>query len=88
MSTYELGKMNKLVANVNEDLQECIQDMQKNLSADNKAELQSDTTYIINNCLRRLQMLQSQHVFLNDEDTIKCNRLLYIVNHIIKNIEI
>lgn len=85
MSTYELGKMNKLVANVNEDLQECIQDMQKNLSADNKAELQSDTTYIINDCLRRLQMLQSQHVFLNDEDTIKCNRLLY---HIIKNIEI
>ena len=88
MTTYEQNKINKLIAEVNEDLIECKNDMQKNISEGNKAELQSDTSFIIADCLRRLQVLQSHHVFLNNEDTIKANRLLYIVNHIIKDIEV
>ena len=88
MTTYEQNKITKLTDDVISDLRDCKEEMKRNISDDNQKELQEDTSFILNDNIRRLSMLQSQHVFLNKEDTIKANRLMYIVNHIIKNIEI
>lgn len=88
MTTYEQNKITKLTDDVISDLRDCKEEMKSNISDDNQKELQEDTSFILNDNIRRLSMLQSQHVFLNKEDTIKANRLMYIVNHIIKNIEI
>lgn len=88
MTTYEQNKITKLTDDVISDLRDCKEEMKYNISDDNQKELQEDTSFILNDNIRRLSMLQSQHVFLNKEDTIKANRLMYIVNHIIKDIEI
>lgn len=88
MTTYEQNKITKLTDDVISDLRDCKEEMNSNISDDNQKELQEDTSFILNDNIRRLNMLQSQHVFLNKEDTIKANRLMYIVNHIIKDIEI
>ena len=88
MTTYEQNKITKLTDDVISDLRDCKEEMKCNISDDNQKELQEDTSFILNDNIRRLSMLQSQHVFLNKEDTIKANRLMYIVNHIIKDIEI
>lgn len=88
MTTYEQNKITKLTDDVISDLRDCKEEMKANISDDNQKELQEDTSFILNDNIRRLSMLQSQHVFLNKEDTIKANRLMYIVNHIIKDIEI
>ena len=88
MTTYEQNKITKLTDDVISDLRECKEEMKANISDDNQKELQEDTSFILNDNIRRLSILQSQHVFLNKEDTIKANRLMYIVNHIIKDIEI
>ena len=88
MTTYEQNKITKLTDDVISDLRDCKEEMKRNISDDNQKELQEDTSFILNDNIRRLSMLQSQHVFLNKEDTIKANRLMYIVNHIIKDIEI
>ena len=86
MTTYEQNKITKLTDDVISDLRDCKEEMKYNISDDNQKELQEDTSFILNDNIRRLSMLQSQHVFLNKEDTIKANRLMYIVNHIIKDI--
>ena len=88
MTTYEQNKITKLTDDVISDLRDCKEEMKYNISDDNQKELQEDTSFILNDNIRRLSMLQSQHVFLNKEDTIKANMLVYIVNHIIKDIEI
>ena len=88
MTTYEQNKITKLTDDVISDLRDCKEEMKANISDDNQKELQEETSFILNDNIRRLSMLQSQHVFLNKEDTIKANRLMYIVNHIIKDIEI
>lgn len=88
MTTYEQNKITKLTDDVISDLRDCKEEMKANISDNNQKELQEDTSFILNDNIRRLSILQSQHVFLNKEDTIKANRLMYIVNHIIKDIEI
>ena len=88
MTTYEQNKITKLTDDVISDLRDCKEEMKANISDDNQKELQEDTSFILNDNIRRLSILQSQHVFFNKEDTIKANRLMYIVNHIIKDIEI
>lgn len=88
MTTYEQTKISRLTDDVISDLRDCKEEMKANISDSNQKELQEDTSFILNDNIRRLNLLQSQHVFLNKEDTIKANRLMYIVNHIIKNIEI
>ena len=86
--SYSQRKVNQLIEDTNEDLKTLLDEMSKNISDDNKSELIEDTKYYIADTLRRLEILQSQHFFLDKEDVIMCNRLIAIVNHIIKAVEV
>ena len=86
--SYSQRKVNQLIKDTDEDLRTLLDEMSKNISNDNKSELIEDTKYYIADTLRRLETLQSQHFFLDKEDVIMCNRLIAIVNHIIKSVEV
>ena len=86
--SYSQRKVNQLIEDTNEDLKTLLDEMPKNISNDNKSELIEDTKYYIADTLRRLEILQSQHFFLDKEDVIMCNRLIAVVNHIIKSVEV
>ena len=86
--SYSQRKVNQLIKDTNEDLKTLLDEMSKNISNDNKSELIEDTKYYIADTLRRLEILQSQHFFLDKEDVIMCNRLVAVVNHIIKAVEV
>ena len=86
--SYSQRKVNQLIEDTNEDLKTLLDEMSKNISDDNKSELIEDTKYYIADTLRRLEILQSQHFFLDKEDVIMCNRLVAVVNHIIKSVEV
>ena len=86
--SYSQRKVNQLIEDTNEDLKTLLDEMSRNISDDNKSELIEDTKYYIVDTLRRLEILQSQHFFLNKEDVVMCNRLIATVNHIIKSIEV
>ena len=86
--SYSQRKVNQLIKDTDEDLKTLLDEMPKNISNDNKSELIEDTKYYIADTLRRLEILQSQHFFLDKEDVIMCNRLIAIVNHIIKSVEV
>ena len=86
--SYSQRKVNQLIKDTDEDLKTLLDEMSKNISNDNKSELIEDTKYYIADTLRRLEILQSQHFFLDKEDVIMCNRLIAIVNHIIKSVEV
>lgn len=53
-----------------------------------KTKLILDNNFIISNSINKLEILQSNHHFLNKADTIKANRLLFLVNKIIRDIEV
>ena len=84
--SYSQRKVNQLIKDTDEDLKTLLDEMSKNISNDNKSELIEDTKYYIADTLRRLEILQSQHFFLDKEDVIMCNRLIAVVNHIIKSV--
>ena len=86
--SYSQRKVNQLIKDTDEDLKTLLDEMSKNISDDNKSELIEDTKYYIADTLRRLEILQSQHFFLDKEDVIMCNRLIAMVNHIIKSVEV
>ena len=86
--SYSQRKVNQLIKDTDEDLKTLLDEMSKNISDNNKSELIEDTKYYIADTLRRLEILQSQHFFLNKEDVIMCNRLIALVNHIIKSVEV
>ena len=86
--SYSQRKVNQLIKDTDEDLKTLLDEMSKNISNDNKSELIEDTKYYIADTLRRLEILQSQHFFLDKEDVIMCNRLIAVVNHIIKAVEV
>lgn len=86
--SYSQRKVNQLIKDTDEDLRTLLDEMSRDISDDNKSELIEDTKYYIADTLRRLEILQSQHFFLNKEDVIMCNRLIAIVNHIIKSVEV
>ena len=86
--SYSQRKVNQLIKDTDEDLKTLLDEMSKNISNDNKSELIEDTKYYIADTLRRLEILQSQHFFLDKEDVIMCNRLIAMVNHIIKSVEV
>lgn len=86
--SYSQRKVNQLIEDTNEDLKTLLDEMSSNISDDNKSELIEDTKYYIAGTLRRLEILQSQHFFLDKEDVIMCNRLIALVNHIIKSVEV
>ena len=86
--SYSQRKVNQLIEDTNEDLKTLLDEMARSISDDNKSELIEDTKYYIADTLRRLEILQSQHFFLNKEDVIMCNRLMATVNHIIKSVEV
>ena len=86
--SYSQRKVNQLIKDTDEDLKTLLDEMSSNISDSNKSELIEDTKYYIADTLRRLEILQSQHFFLNKEDVIMCNRLIAIVNHLIKSVEV
>ena len=86
--SYSQRKINQLIEDTNEDLKTLLDEMLSNISDDNKYELIEDTKYWITDTLRELNILQNQHSFLNKENVIICNRLIAIVNHIIKSVKI
>ena len=86
--SYSQRKINQLIKDTDEDLKTLLDEMSSNISDDNKSELIEDTKYYIADTLRRLEILQSQHFFLNKEDVIMRNRLIAIVNHLIKSVEV
>ena len=86
--SYSQRKVNQLIEDTNEDLKTLLDEMSSNISDDNKSELVEDTKYYIADTFTRLEILQSQHFYLNKEDVIMCNRLIAIVNHIIKAVEV
>lgn len=86
--SYSQRKVNQLIKDTDEDLKTLLDEMSRNISDDNKSELIEDTKYYIADTLRRLEILQSQHFFLDKEDVIMCNRLIALVNHIIKSVEV
>ena len=86
--SYSQRKVNQLIKDTDEDLKTLLDEMSRNISDDNKSELIEDTKYYIADTLRRLEVLQSQHFFLDKEDVIMCNRLIAIVNHLIKSVEV
>ena len=85
--SYSQRKVNQLIEDTNEDLKTLLDEMSKNISDDNKSELIEDTKYWLTDTLRKLNILQNQHFFLNKEDVIICNRLIAIANHIIKSVK-
>lgn len=86
--SYSQKKINQLIKDTDEDLKTLLDEMARNISDGNKSELIEDTKYYIADTLRKLEILQSQHFFLGKEDVIICNRLIAIVNHIIKSIDV
>ena len=86
--SYSQRKVNQLIEDTDEDLRTLLDEMSRTISDDNKSELIEDTKYYIADTLRRLEILQSQHFFLDKEDVIMCNRLIAVVNHIIKAVEV
>lgn len=86
--SYSQRKVNQLIKDTDEDLKTLLDEMSRDISDDNKSELIEDTKYYIADTLRKLEILQSQHFFLNKEDVIMCNRLIALVNHIIKSVEV
>ena len=86
--SYSQRKVNQLIKDTDEDLRTLLDEMSRNMSDDNKSELVEDTKYYIADTLRRLEILRSQHFYLNKEDVIMCNRLIAVVNHIIKAVEV
>lgn len=86
--SYSQRKVNQLMKDTDEDLRTLLDEMSRDISDDNKSELIEDTKYYIADTLRKLEILQSQHFFLNKEDVIMCNRLIALVNHIIKSVEV
>ena len=86
--SYSQRKVNQLIKDTDEDLRTLLDEMSRDISDDNKSELIEDTKYYIADTLRKLEILQSQHFFLNKEDVIMCNRLIAVVNHIIKAVEV
>ena len=84
---YSLRKINQLIKDTNEDFKTLLDEMLYNISDNNKYELIEDTKYFISDTLRQLNILQSQHSFLDKEDVIICNRLMAIINHIIKSVK-
>lgn len=86
--SYSQRKVNQLIKDTDEDLRTLLDEMSRDISDDNKSELIEDTKYYIADTLRKLEILQSQHFFLNKEDVIMCNRLIALVNHIIKSVEV
>lgn len=88
MSNYELNKIEKLISEVNEDLQACKDDLINNKEPDSKGDLISDNKFYIEHVMNRLEILKSQHAFLNTSDAVRLNHLLRICAHIIKNVEV
>jgi hypothetical protein len=86
--SYSQRKINQLIKDTDTDLRTLLDEMSSNISDDNKSELIEDTKYYINDTIRRLQILQSQHFFLSKEDVVMCNRLIATVNHMIKQVEV
>ena len=86
--SYSQRKVNQLIKDTDTDLRTLLDEMSSDISDDNKKELIEDTKFYIADTLRRLEILQSQHFFLNKEDVIMCNRLIAIVNHMIKQVEV
>ena len=86
--SYSQRKVNQLIKDTEEDLKTLLDEMSKDISDSNKSELIEDTKFYITDTLRRLEVLQSQHFYLNKEDVIMCNRLIAVVNHMIKQVEV
>ena len=63
--SYSQRKINQLIKDTDEDLKTLLDEMSRDISDDNKSELIEDTKYYIADTLRRLEILQSQHFFLN-----------------------
>lgn len=88
MSNYELNKLNKLISAVTTDLQECkdaVSNTDKLIDVD---DIMQDNSFYIKEVMRRVEILQSQHPFLNDSDALRLNHLIRVVNHILRNIEV
>ena len=85
---YELKKLADLKKFVLEEFEELEELITYAISDDNKNELILDNNIIISNSINKLEILQSNHQFLNNSDVIKCNRLLFLVNKIIRDIEV
>ena len=85
---YELKKLTELKKIVLEEFNELEQIISSQINEDNKKELINDTSFCISNTINKLEILQSQHQFLNNSDVIKCNRLMFLVNKIIRDIEV
>ena len=86
--SYSQRKVNQLIKDTEEDLKTLLDEMPRDISDSNKSELIEDTKFYIADTLRRLEVLQSQHFYLNKEDVIMCNRLIAVVNHMIKQVEV
>ena len=86
--SYSQRRVDQLSKDTDEDLKTLLDEMSSNISDSNKSELVEETKYYIADTLRRLEILQSQHFYLNKEDVIMCNRLMATVNHIIKSVEV
>lgn len=85
---YELKKLAELKKFVLSEIDDLEQIILKQIDNDNKNELIYDTSFCISNNINKLEILQSQHQFLNNSDVIKCNRLMFLVNKIIRDIEV
>lgn len=85
---YELKKLALLKKFVLEEFDELEELITYAISDDNKNELILDNNFIISNSINKLEILQSNHQFLNKADVIKANRLLFLVNKIIRDIEV
>ena len=86
--SYSQRKVNQLIKDTDEDLRTLLDEMASNISDSNKSELVEDTKYYVADTLRRLEILQSQHFYLNKEDVIMCNWLIAVFNHIINAVEL
>ena len=85
---YELKKLAELKEFAMDEFNELEQIMFYQINDDNKSELINDTSFCITNNINKLEILQSQHQFLSNSDVIKCNRLMFLINKIIRNIEV
>ena len=85
---YELKKLAELKEFAMDEFNELEQVMFYQIDDENKNELINDTSFCITNNIHKLEILQSNHQFLNNSDIIKANRLLFLVNKILRNIEV
>lgn len=85
---YELKKLAELKEFAMDEFNELEQVMFYQIDDENKNELINDTSFCITNNIHKLEILQSNHQFLSKSDVIKCNRLLFLVNKILRNIEV